>query len=102
MSLPKEMEPAFGVTFDPNEAELFERYGPLDVRPGFYYASISRTDGAKILARGPFPTHKDAILSVPKVKDDAYRMDPKAPWYAYGTARCDRDEGPGVLDRQVT
>jgi hypothetical protein len=103
MSRPDGMIATYCVTLDAHERELFERYGPLDARPGFYYVSIGRDDGsdAKILARGPFATHREAILAIPGAKRAAERVDVRACWYSYGTARSETDQGSGKLDREA-
>jgi hypothetical protein len=69
-----------------------------DPRPGFYY--VSAIDGArKVFARGPFPTHREALDRVDATRTAVEKVDPRAPWYAWGTARSEVDQGPGVLDR---
>ncbi len=71
-----------------------------DPRPGFYYVSIIREGGAYVFLRGPFTKHQDALDAVAPSREIAERVDPRACWYAFGTARRDTDAGPGVLDRQ--
>lgn len=74
-----------------------ERQRP-DPRPGFYY--VSAIDGTrKVFARGPFPTHREALAVVDATRAIVSRHDPRAPWYAWGTARSETDAGPGALDR---
>lgn len=77
-----------------------EDYGPgnPDARPGFYY--VSAIDGARrSLVRGPFRTHAEALGAVEPTKRLVEERDPRAHWYAWGTARSEADLGPGVLDR---
>lgn len=56
--------------------------------PRYYYASVIDGD-RKGLLMGPFDTHQEALDAVPRPKKLAYAADPKAPWYAYGTAGSD-------------
>lgn len=69
-----------------------------DHRPGFYYVSIVREDGAWGLMRGPFPKHREALQAVDDARVFGERIDPRACWYAWGTCRSETDRGPGVLD----
>lgn len=71
---------------------------PADHRPGFYYVSAIRDDGRKALVKGPFPKHREALQAVEATKTTVGRFDPRAPWYAWGTARSEVDQGPGILD----
>lgn len=67
-----------------------------DPRPGFYYVSVM--DGPRrALVRGPWTNHADALAAVETVRAEAEKADPRAVWYAFGTARCETDVGPGVL-----
>lgn len=69
-----------------------------DPRPGFYY--VSANDGARsVLVRGPFLTHVEALDAVRSTRDRAGDLDPRAHFYAWGTARTETDAGPGVMDR---
>lgn len=81
-------------------ASAHEAYGPdnPDPRPGFYY--VSAIDGARrSLVRGPFPTHAAALEAVEPAKKLVEERDPRAHWYAWGTARNEVNLGPGALDR---
>lgn len=81
-------------------ATAAEVYGPgnPDPRPGFYY--VSAIDGSRrSLVRGPFRTHAEALEAVEPTKRLVEDRDPRAHWYAWGTARNEADLGPGVLDR---
>ena len=68
-----------------------------DPRPGFYYVSCMRDDGAKRLVRGPWTSHVDALANVRKVQTEAENVDARAVWYAWGTARSETDAGLGIL-----
>jgi hypothetical protein len=68
-----------------------------DLRPGYYYVSCTRDDGAWRPVRGPWTSHADALAAVPLVKAEAEAIDPRAIWYAWGTLRASDDLGPGVL-----
>lgn len=68
-----------------------------DTRPGFYYVSVM--DGPRRgLLRGPWiDDHAGALAAVDVVRAEAERVDPRAAFYAFGTARSETDRGPGVL-----
>jgi hypothetical protein len=68
-----------------------------DLRPGYYYVSCVRDDGAWRPVRGPWTSHADALAAVPLVKAEAEGIDPRAFWYAWGTLRASDDLGPGIL-----
>ena len=71
-----------------------------DSKPGFYYVSVVRDSGDYRLLRGPFVNdHAGALAAVDAARFRAYDLDPRAQWYAYGTARLDTDAGPGILDK---
>ena len=66
---------------------------PIDNQPGHYYVSV--VDGPRHgLLLGPFDHHLSALLRVPSVKREAYKIDPKAAFYGFGTARIDRCDDP--------
>jgi hypothetical protein len=73
----------------------------IDTRPGFYYVSVIRDDGAYRFLAGPFETHVEALAAVPRARDVARDLDPRATWYAFGTARTDENSGPGMLNNQL-
>lgn len=78
------------------EREREER--EADPRPGFYY--VSAQDGPRsVLVRGPYTSHVEALRAVDATRTEAERVDPRAIWYAWGTARSETDLGPGALDR---
>jgi hypothetical protein len=69
-----------------------------DPRPGFYY--VSAIDGnRKALVSGPYETHQQALDKVREVRAAAEKVDPRSFWYAWGTALCEENAGPGVLGR---
>lgn len=73
------------------------RYAGADERPGFYY--VSAIDGERrSLVRGPFSTHRAALDAVEATKATVGKLDGRAWSYAWGTARCETDAGPGALD----
>lgn len=67
-----------------------------DKRPGFFYVSVTNGTERRLL-RGPFVTHREAMEALPATREEAQRVDPRACWYAFGTARAEVDLGPGVL-----
>lgn len=69
----------------------------IDDRPGFYYASVHDAGKVGLLA-GPFPTHPEALAMVDAARSKANEVNDRACFYAYGTLRCERDAGPGVLN----
>lgn len=68
-----------------------------DPRPGFYYVSIQNDAGERRFIRGPWSSHAAALAALPEVRAHCQRIDPRGAWYAYGTARSDVDQGPGLL-----
>jgi len=68
-----------------------------DLRPGFYYVSIQNDAGEQVLVRGPWYRHAEALAALPDVKAYCLKLDPRACWYAFGTARSEADLGPGLL-----
>jgi hypothetical protein len=65
-----------------------------DNRPGNYYVTVTRDDGQYRLLLGPFHFHRQALDMVDPVSRyvaNRYAADPRAPWYAYGTARLPLD-----------
>jgi len=72
-----------------------EHAAGVDTRPGFYYVSV--IDGPRrALLAGPWAHHRDALAHVRAVNELACSLDPRAHWFAYGTARVDPDEQPPV------
>jgi hypothetical protein len=76
-------------------------HGPqVDERPGRYFVSV-RDGKRRALLCGPFPTRREALAMVEPVRAKACEVDPRGPWYAYGTARLhdDEPERHGMLNR---
>jgi hypothetical protein len=74
-----------------------------DPREGDYFVSVYNSAGDDVrLALGPFSKHQDALDQVERVRKYLYQYDPKAPWYAYGTARREKGSGAlGVLNEKL-
>ena len=72
----------------------------VDLQPGYYYVSV--IDGPRwSFLLGPFPNnHAAALRMVNKVKKKAAEVDPRAHFYAFGTARLPLECSPrkGVLN----
>lgn len=71
----------------------------LNTTPGHYYVTVIDGDRYGVLA-GPFDSHAEALSWVDDVSKEARKADPKAFWYAYGTAKIDSDK-PGVLNSRL-
>lgn len=69
-----------------------------DDRPGYYYVSVR--DGHRwSLLYGPFGRHADALAAVEATRRAAERLDARAVWYAFGTARLAEPPAPdGILN----
>ena len=77
--------------------------GP-DPRPGHYYVSVIDPEtGRRGLLAGPWSTHAESLAKVDDVRRIACDLDPRAHWYAFGTARYapDLDPVPGVLNDRL-
>lgn len=78
-----------------------------DTRPGNYYVSVRRDSGEPryVLLAGPWPTHAEALAMVDRVTAIACELDPRAHWYAFGTARLPDDDSvpirAGKLNHQL-
>jgi hypothetical protein len=77
-----------------------------DTKPGFYYVSVYRCNnnagvgGQFRLLLGPFVNdHAAAIAAVEATKNRACEIDPRLEWDAFGTVRCDIDQGPGIINK---
>lgn len=57
----------------------------------YYFVSCVETDGQrrKSLLAGPYGTHAEALAQVRKVTRMTNDADPRAAWYAFGTAGSD-------------
>ena len=63
-----------------------------------YY--VSAIDGdRRALICGPYADHEGALADVVRVKRAAYEVDPRAHWWAWGTASVDLDTAPEWRDR---
>lgn len=70
-----------------------------DTKPGNYYVTVVREGGDYRPLLGPFPNdHASALALVDAAKDKAIEIDDRAFWYAYGTARIDDYDRPGLLN----
>ena len=77
-----------------------------DTKPGHYFVSciVGRPGGRRVaLLAGPFVNdHARALSMVEPARTAAGAADPRAIWYAFGTARLDADhpraDRPGVLN----
>lgn len=77
-----------------------------DNKSGNYYVSVIRANGHKPefrLLLGPFrDNHQAALDRVAAVRDKAQALDPKATWYAFGTARTEPEhDAPGSLNDEL-
>lgn len=74
-----------------------------DTKPGNYYVSAVRDDGRHSMLVGPFrDDHAKALSLVDAATAAANKVDPRAPWYSYGTCRTEYDyDRPGVLNEKV-
>jgi hypothetical protein len=63
-----------------------------DPRPGAYYVTVIDGDRFGYLA-GPWPTHAEALAHVGASRRVACDLDPRAHFYAFGTARLPDDDG---------
>lgn len=61
-----------------------------DTKPGSYY--VTAIDGKRVAyLLGPFAWHLQALELVGAAQAKAEELDPRAFWYAYGTARIPDD-----------
>jgi hypothetical protein len=63
-----------------------------DPRPGDYFVTVRRDDGESRFLLGPFDEHVKALKRVEEVRRYACTIDPRAPFYAFGTCRMGRRE----------
>ena len=61
---------------------------------GYFYATVINDSGDHRFLLGPFANHETAIASVGLAQSLAERMDARAFWYAYGTARTETAVSP--------
>lgn len=68
-------------------------------RPCFY---VTVKDGPKFgLLAGPFPEHQQAIDTVDRTRVEAEKCDPKAVFYAFGTAKAPDGSKIGILNDRL-
>jgi hypothetical protein len=74
-----------------------------DTKPGNYYVTVKRDDGAYGRLFGPFENdHARALELVNLGRRLAEEVDPRAFFYAYGTARFPLDyTKPGVFNDRI-
>jgi hypothetical protein len=88
-----------------SEQKLIQQFvkQKTDNREGDYFVSVKDDEKGKyILALGPFKSHEKALSKVADVEKYLFDHDPRAPWYAYGTARQDKGSGSkGVLNDKM-
>ena len=66
-----------------------------DTKPGNYYVTAIRDNGDVAFLAGPFTNdHQAALDALPATKSKAMDLDPRAPWYSYGTSRVPLDVNP--------
>jgi hypothetical protein len=51
-----------------------------------YFITCRRDDGAWVALSGPYVRHSYARAALPDARRYAAKVDPRAHWYAYGTA----------------
>ena len=74
-----------------------------DIKPGNYYVSCRLDDGRTVCLAGPFrDDHAAALALVDRAAIEADKLDPRAPWYSYGTLRTDYTyDRPGLLNQAL-
>lgn len=71
-----------------------------DTAPGPYYVSVMKDGGDYRLLSGPYDNHADALMQVDAARAVAEKLDVKATWYYFGTARMTEDfKGDGILQK---
>lgn len=63
-----------------------------------FYVTAMRSDGKVVPLSGPYKTHAEALTMVKIVTRWAWDVDPRGPWYSYGTCAMDYD-APGPYDK---
>ena len=56
---------------------------------GKFYVTVRRDNGDYRALLGPYATHAEALANVSRGTNLATDFDPRACWYAYGTARTE-------------
>lgn len=77
--------------------------GPTDDSPRRkFYVTIAREGRGVSKLAGPFDTHDEAKAHVDRAREEAYKVDPRSHWDAFGTSGVEADEHkPGVLNEQL-
>ncbi len=67
-----------------------------------YYVTVRRDDGDSRALAGPFAEHDEALAWVSKTTRVANDRDPRAAWYAFGTAAIKYGyDKPGMLNADL-
>ena len=70
-----------------------------DTKPGNYYVTVVRDGGDYRPLLGPFHNdHAKALSLVDAAREKVQALDTRAFWYAYGTARIEDYDRPGLLN----
>lgn len=79
------------------------KYHTREVENARYYVSVMDA-GRYAFLLGPFDTHEEALAHVDAANRKACEVDPRAHWYAFGTAKLkDQESYPdGVLNEFFT
>jgi hypothetical protein len=68
-----------------------------------FYVTVMRDDGKAVALSGPYKTHEEALAMVDTARRWAWDVDPRGPWYSYGTAALDADyTAPGIYERHTS
>lgn len=78
--------------FVPRDAGYLQRINRCE-EPGYYVSAMGDAGrGDRMLVEGPFVTHVEALVAVWAVSQAWGTIDPRACWYAWGTARVKEEE----------
>ena len=69
-----------------------DEHDMIDDRPGRYFVSARNDDGRAVMLLGPYDSHLEALERVDLGRQLAEKVDPRAPWYSYGTCRVHDDQ----------
>lgn len=77
--------------------------GPSDDNPRRkFYVTIAREGRGVSKLAGPFDTHDEAKANVERAREEAYKVDPRSHFDAFGTSGVEADEHkPGVLNDRL-
>lgn len=80
-----------------------KKQGPDDENPRRkYYVTMAREGRGVALLAGPFDSHDEAKGHVDRAKDEAYKVDPRSHFDAFGTSGIESDNHkPGALNAQL-